>query len=155
MNPIQARDIKIFSDAANAFFIQTTGTHASVRTAYLLEDNEAVHWSDYQSCIELGGQYRGMVAFSAPRLMLTNVLLKIGEKDYSDANHNDITGEIANQMSGYVRRHFGEGMHISPPKNIRKHDLFIKHDETAHSFVIPITWDQFEAKLFVNIQKVS
>ena len=73
-------------------------------------------WDDYQGLIELDGKYQGSVAFSAPRGLLSHVLLLMGERDYSDASHRDIVGEIANQMSGYARRHFGESMEISPPR---------------------------------------
>jgi chemotaxis protein CheX len=155
MSRIKSDDIKIFSDAAAAFFFQTTGIKAAVRTAYMIEDSEKIHWNDYQSRIDLGGQYHGMVAFSAPRALLTSILLRLGERDYSDATHTDVTGEIANQMSGYVRRYFGEGMHISPPKIISRGDDFIKSGTDVHSFVIPMLWDNYEAKLFVKIKKVA
>ncbi len=155
MSRIKSDDIKIFSDAAGAFFYQTTGIKATVRTAYLIGDQEKIAWNDYQSRIDLGGQYHGMVAFSAPRALLTNILLRLGERDYSEATHTDMTGEIANQMSGYVRRYFGEGMHISPPKTVGQNDDFIKIGTDVHSFVIPMNWDNYEAKLFVKIKKLA
>ncbi len=155
MSRMKAEDIKVFSDAARAFFTQTTNITATVRTAYLFDGDETVRWNEFQSCIDIGGQYQGVVAFCAPRAMLTSVLLRVGERDYSDANHHDITGEIANQMSGYVRRYFGEGMHISPPISIQNNMTFLNALDHNHSFIIPITWDAFEAKLFVNIKKIS
>ena len=115
---LRASDIKIFSDAAMTFFSQTTGHKAAVRTAYMLERVETVVWNDFQGRIELGGAYCGSVTFSAPRGLLTYVLLKMGESSYTDASYRDIVGEIANQMSGYARRYFGECMDISPPKVI-------------------------------------
>lgn len=154
MSRIRADDIKIFSDAANAFFFQTTGIRARVSTAYMLSDEDKVDWSDYQSRIDLGGQYHGTVAFSAPRALLTNILLRLGETDHSHAIRNDVTGEIANQMSGYVRRHFGEGMEISPPSIVGFDDAFAKEGVDNYSFVIPMVWDGYEAKLFVNINKI-
>ena len=41
---LKAQDIKIFSDAAGAFFEQTTRKRASVRTAYLLAAGDPVVW---------------------------------------------------------------------------------------------------------------
>jgi chemotaxis protein CheX len=113
---LKAEDIRVFSDAASAFFLQSTRSKAAVRTAYLMDTAECVVWGDYQGLIHLDGSYRGSVAFSAPRGLLSHVLLLLGESDYSDSSHRDIVGEIANQMSGYARRHFGEGMQISPPE---------------------------------------
>lgn len=153
MSRIKSADIKVFSDAASAFFYQTTGIRASVRTAYLLEEKETFDWNDFQSRIDLGGQYLGMVAFSAPRALLTNVLHRLGERDYSNENHNDITGEIANQMSGYVRKYFGDSMHISPPSTIKQEEIYNGADDGSHAFVIPMTWEGYEARLFVKIEK--
>lgn len=56
---LKAEDIKIFSDAATAFFQATTGSKASVRTAYLLPSDDVAVWNDFQGLIELKGKYRG------------------------------------------------------------------------------------------------
>lgn len=148
---LRADDIRVFCDAAAAFFQQTTGRRAAVRTAYLLAGRDpGAGSSDFQGVIELSGHYRGSVEFSAPRSLLSHVLLKLGEGDYSEASHRDIVGEIANQMSGYARRHFGEGMEISPPR------VFAGGGAPAPAagaqpFVIPMVWDHYEARLVVRM----
>ncbi len=150
---LKAEDIKIFSDAATAFFQATTGSKASVRTAYLLQSDEIAVWNDFQGLIELKGKYRGSVAFSAPRGLLSHVLLKMGERDYSEASHRDIVGEIANQMSGYARRHFGEAMDISPPRVIQPSQRPAADGLQAAPFVIPMLWDRYEAHLVVRMAR--
>jgi len=148
---LKAEDIKIFSDAAGSFFEQTTKKRASVRTAYLLDSRDAVVWDDYQGLIELDGKYQGSVAFSAPRGLLSHVLLLMGESDYSDASHRDIVGEIANQMSGYARRHFGESMEISPPQILTERRAPGVGAGGAVPFVIPMAWERYEAHLVVRM----
>lgn len=150
---VKAADIKVFSDAAMAFFKATTGSPATVRTAYLLADPEVAVWNDFQGLIELSGKFRGSVVFSAPRGLLSHVLLKIGERDYSEASHRDIVGEIANQMSGYARRHFGESMDISPPKFIAATQKPADGAIRLSPFVIPLVWDRYEAHLVVCMEK--
>ena len=152
---LQAEDIKVFSDAAMTFFSQTTGHKATVRTAYMLDSLETVVWNDFQGRIELGGTYCGSVTFSAPRGLLTYVLLRMGESSYTDASHRDIVGEIANQMSGYARRHFGESMDISPPKVITQIEGVTPPVVNAVPFVIPLLWDRYEAHLVVRMGKVA
>jgi chemotaxis protein CheX len=151
--PLKAQDIKVFCDAASAFFQQTTGSRAAVRTAYLQPAAERAVGNDYQGLIHLSGGYRGSVAFSAPRGLLSHVLLKLGEGDYSDASHRDIVGEIANQMSGYARRHFGEAMKISPPQVVSASDARPASDGGDPPFVIPMVWDRYEACLVVRMAK--
>lgn len=152
---LKVQDIKIFADAAMAFFAQTTGHKAAVRTAYLLEHGETVVWNDFQGRIELSGNYRGSVTFSAPRGLLTHVLLTMGESSYTDASHRDIVGEITNQMSGYARRHFGEAMKISPPRVITQIEGVAAPVFEAAPFVIPMLWDRYEAHLVVRMGKVG
>ena len=152
---LKVEDIKIFSDAAMAFFVQTTGHKAAVRTAYLLDGDETVVWNDFQARIELGGHYRGSVTFSAPRGLLTYVLLKIGDSNYTDASHRDIVGEITNQMSGYARRHFGEAMDISPPRVITQVEGVAPTAFEAAPFAIPMLWDRYEAHLVVRMGKTG
>ncbi len=152
---LKVDDIKIFSDAAMAFFSQTTGKEATVRTAYLLEGDDTAVWNDFQGCIELGGNYRGCVTFSAPRGLLTHVLLIMGESSYSDASHRDIVGEITNQMSGYARRHFGESMDIMPPKLVSANDGAMAPHVGVAPFVIPMLWDRYEAHLVVRMGKAT
>ena len=156
-NRLKVEDVKVFSDAALGFFAQTTGHKASVRTAYLLDGAGPTVWNDFQGRIELAGRYRGSVTFSAPRGLLTHVLLSIGESDYTDASHRDIVGEIANQMSGQARRHFGEAMDISPPRVIDRDQA--RHEANQHQaqgmapFVIPVQWDRYEAHLVVQMEQ--
>lgn len=152
---LKAADIRVFAEAASNFFEQSTRSKASVRTAYMMETSEAVVWNDYQGLIELDGSYRGSVAFSAPRGLLSHVLLLMGESDYSDASHRDIVGEIANQMSGYARRHFGENMEISPPKVLVERRGLAKSGLEGAPFVIPMNWDRYEAHLVVSMQRAS
>ncbi|HVE52940.1 MAG TPA: chemotaxis protein CheX [Ramlibacter sp.] len=149
---LRPEDIRIFSDAASAFFQQTTGSRAAVRTAYVVPEREAVEWDDFQGVIELSGGYRGSVSFSAPRGLLSHLLLTVGEGDYSDASHRDIVGEIANQMAGYARRHFGEAMDISPPRVLAAGDRPVPAYR-SQPFVIPMRWDRYEARLVVSVAR--
>lgn len=133
-----------------AFFSQTTGHRAAVRTAYMLGSEETVVWNDFQGRIDLSGHYRGSVTFSAPRGLLT-----MGESSYTDASHRDIVGEITNQMSGYARRHFGESMNISPPRVITQDEGVAPPGFNAAPFVIPMLWDRYEAHLVVRMGKAG
>ena len=152
---LQPADIKVFSDAATAFFNQTTDRPARVKTAYLLPMAQNVIWDDFQGMISLSGDFRGSVTFSASRGLLSQVLLLLGEGDYSDASHRDIVGEIANQMSGYARRHFGQRMDISPPRVLMP-DTQYQHEAPLNTapFAIPLLWDGYEAHLVVQMASV-
>ena len=63
-------------------------------------------------------------------------------------------GEIANQMSGYARRHFGQTMDISPPRILTKPGDLTDVAPGAVPFVIPLMWERYEANLVVRMTSV-
>ena len=68
---------------------------------------------DYTGVITVSGRRSGIVYFSAPRGMLTVLLMKMNESDVSHENLCDLVGEVANTISGNVRRDFGKDFAIS------------------------------------------
>jgi chemotaxis protein CheX len=91
------------------------------------------------------------VYFTAPRGMLTVLLMRMQETDTSDENIKDLVGEVANTISGNARRDFGKNFVISVP-------IVIAHDAekiTAphnRAYVIPINWRTHSAKLVVCLE---
>jgi chemotaxis protein CheX len=92
------------------------------------------------------------VCFSAARGLLTHVLLTLGEKDYSEDSHRDVVGEIANTLSGRARRHFGEGLEISPPESFAARTRRVYPRATGRPVAIPIDWNGYEASLVVHLE---
>lgn len=150
--PLRPQDIEVFTEAITHYFNASTGEKASVRSAYLLERGGPVIWNDFNGLIEISGDYHGSICFSAPRALLSHVLLKMGESVFTDERHGDIVGEIANTLSGRARRHFGEGLGISPPRLLEYPSSGI--EAMAHSlpYAIPLRWHGYEANLVVHLE---
>ncbi len=53
--------------------------------------------------------------FTAPKAMLTVLLMKMQENDFSHETMRDLVGEVANTISGNARRDFGRDFVISVP----------------------------------------
>lgn len=156
MHPeLRPDDLEVFAEAITHFFSTATGEPAGVRSAYLLEPRHAELWNDFNGLIEIGGDYRGHVRFSAPRALLSHVLLKMGETVFTDERHGDIVGEIANTLSGRARRHFGEGLRIAPPRLLDAAPLAERPAEAppgaARPYAIPLRWHGYEAHLVVQL----
>lgn len=148
---LRPEDIEIFSEAITHFFNTSTGETAAVRSAYLIEQGPPIIWNDFNGLIEISGDYGGSVCFSAPRALLSHVLLKMGESVFTDERHADIVGEIANTLSGRARRHFGEGLRISPPRLLNYPDRLPELPATAQPYAIPLLWHGYEASLVVQL----
>lgn len=150
---IHGDDVAVFSAAIVEYFTVTTGRKAEVRSAYLLDADGAALWNDFNGCIAIGGDYRGIVRFSAPRDMLTHVLLAVGEQQFTEDRHRDLVGEIANTLSGRARKHFGDGMEIAPPQTLQgvAGGPLAVAGQGATPYAIPLLWHGYAADLVVTL----
>lgn len=147
---LSAEDIEVFSEAITHFFTTITGETAQVRTAYLLTHVPPVCWNDFNGMIDIRGELQGSICFSAPRAMLSHVLLKMGEEVFTEDRHADMVGEIANTLAGRARRHFGESLAITPPRLVSR-NAPESIAACASSYAIPLTWHGYEADLVIQL----
>lgn len=148
---LRADDILVFSEAVREFFATITSERAEVRSAYVLQSEEAILWNDFNGLIEVAGGFSGCIAFSAPRGLLSHVLLRMGEQEFSEASHCDVVGEIANILSGSARRHFGESLKISTPTALPGRVGRVPRRGDSAAYAIPLRWNGYEADLVVNL----
>jgi chemotaxis protein CheX len=143
-------EIRTFIDGTTNYFEVTAQQAASVGSPYLVTDGNPGSY-EYTGVISISGARKGLVYFTAPRGMLTVLLMRMQETDTSDESIRDLVGEVANTISGNARRDFGKNFVISVP-------VVLAHDEekvtTPHprSFVIPINWRTHSAKLVVCLE---
>ena len=83
--------------------------------------------------------------------MLTVLLMKMQENDFSHETMRDLVGEVANTISGNARRDFGRDFVISVPSVLAGERPEIPQKPGARSFVIPINWRSHSAKLIVSL----
>lgn len=147
---VDERDVRIFVDALARFFEATTGLAASVRTAYRVCAPESLRPGDFLGEIPVSGAYGGSIEFVAPRGLLSHVLLRMGERDFSDAVHLDLVGEIANQVAGYARRVYGETLAIAPPR-VRSTGPDERLTADGRLYAVPMAWNDYQATLLVRL----
>jgi chemotaxis protein CheX len=142
-------ELRTFIDGTTRFFETLTNQPASVGSPYLVTDGKPGAY-DYSGVIQVSGARKGIVFFTAPRGMLTVLLMRMQETDTSEENMRDLVGEVANTISGNARRDLGKGFVISVPSVVTNTDSVV----TPHprSFVIPINWRTHAAKLVVCLQ---
>jgi chemotaxis protein CheX len=107
---------------------------------------------DYTGVIDISGKREGIVYFTAPRAMLTVLLMKMQETEYSHETMRDLVGEVANTISGNARRDFGRDFVISVPSVLSGEDAAIPVAAQIRPFVIPINWRSHSAKLVVALR---
>jgi chemotaxis protein CheX len=106
---------------------------------------------DYTGVISISGKREGVVYFTAPKAMLTVLLMKMQENDFSHETMRDLVGEVANTISGNARRDFGRDFVISVPSVLAGEKPDLPQKPGSRSFVIPINWRSHSAKLVVSL----
>ena len=102
--------------------------------------------------ISVSGPHTGIVYFTAPRILLRHLLVSIGEPDTSDSIMMDLTGEIANTISGNARSEFGEEFDISTPNVISGVPDEEQLPRAVRSFVIPLKWKNYQAAIVICLK---
>jgi chemotaxis protein CheX len=104
---------------------------------------------DYTGVIQVSGKRSGLVAFTAPKSMLSVMLMRMQETDMSHENLCDLVGEIANTLSGNARRDFGHQFQISVPAVLTGRGGQIDYPKNSRPIVVPIAWRNYHARLIV------
>jgi chemotaxis protein CheX len=148
---VQEQELKTFVEGTTSYFEIAAQQPASVGSPYLVTDGvPAMH--EYTGVISISGRREGVVCFTAPKAMLTVLLMKMQENDFSHENMRDLVGEVANTISGNARRDFGSEFVISVPSVIAGERTEPPAVPGARSFVIPINWRSHSAKLVVTLK---
>ena len=140
--------VAVFVDGVLNYFDTTVQQSAQCGTPHLaLSDKPEI--SDYTGVIQVTGKRSGMVAFTAPKSMLSVMLMRMQETDMGHENLCDLVGEIANTLSGNARRDFGHQFQISVPEVLSGRDSKLEYPADTRPIVIPIDWRNYHARLIV------
>lgn len=144
-------ELRVFIQGAMRYFQQITRRPAEIGAAYLANPRDAPAY-DMTGIIGVSGARKGVVYLTAPRSLLNNVLLAMGETELSHHMHMDLAGEIANTVAGNAREHFGSQFMISVPIVVAGTLETVKLPEHIRSFVIPLTWQRENAAVVVCLE---
>ncbi|HET7202649.1 MAG TPA: chemotaxis protein CheX [Steroidobacteraceae bacterium] len=148
---LEEQDIRAFVYGTTHYFEVAAQQAASVGSPFLVtQGRPEIH--DYTGVIGVSGRRSGVVCFSAPRGMLTVLLMKMNESNVTHENLCDLVGEVANTISGNVRRDFGRDFAISAPTILTGNGARIDVPGGCRPVVIPINWRSHAAKLVVCLQ---
>ena len=107
---------------------------------------------EFNGVIAVSGRRNGIVYFSAPRAMLTVLLMKMNESNVSTEYLCDVVGEVANTIAGNVRRDLGKDFAISVPTVVSGAGSAVALPAGTRPVVIPINWRTHVAKLVVCLK---
>src|ERR1700722_9703637 len=102
---LQVEELKTFVEGTTTYFKDAPQQLSAIESPRLTDPPPAVH--DYTGIISISGKREGVVYFTAPKAMLTVLLMKMQDNDFSHETMRDLVGEVANTISGNARRDFG------------------------------------------------
>jgi chemotaxis protein CheX len=145
---LDEQDIRAFVYGTTRYFEVAAQQAASVGSPYLVTKG-LPEMHDYTGVISVSGRRSGIVYFSAPRGLLTVLLMKMNESNVSHEYLCDLVGEVANTIAGNVRLNFGRDFTISVPTVVAGTGQTIELPAGNRPVVIPINWRSHVAKLVV------
>ena len=143
-------EVNVFIDGVLRYFTDAVNHAAVCGTPFLATDQQP-EISDYTGMIQVSGKRAGVVLFTAPKTMLSVMLMRMQEPDMSHENLSDLVGEIANTLSGNARRDFGHQFDISVPEIISGKGSSVTYPAGVRPIVIPIDWRNYRARLVVAL----
>jgi chemotaxis protein CheX len=144
-------EVGVFVDGVLNYFGNSVQQSAQCGTPHLAL-GEQPDISDYTGVIRISGKRAGLVAFTAPKNMLSVMLMRMQETDMSHENMCDLVGEIANTLSGNARRDFGHQFQISVPSVIAGRGGTLDYPAASRPIIIPIDWRNYHARLIVCLR---
>ena len=144
-------EVGVFVGGVLHYFGTTVQQAAQCGTPHLAL-GERPEMSDYTGIVRVTGKRLGLVAFTAPKSMLSVMLMRMQETDMSHDNLCDLVGEIANTLSGNARRDFGQQFTISVPSVIVGRDGKLDYPQSSRPIIVPIEWRNYHARLIVCLQ---
>lgn len=145
---INDAEVSVFIDGVLRYFESSVNQAAVCGTPFLALQ-QAPEISDYTGIIRISGRRTGLVAFTAPKTMLSVMLMRMQEPDMCHENLSDLVGEIANTLSGNARRDFGHQFNISVPEVRSGKGGAVDFPANQRPIVIPIDWRNYHARLVV------
>jgi len=144
-------DLHFFIDSILNYFKEVTGEDASTGIPYIKGDEPIV--MEYTGIIGISGKRKGSVYYTSNKAMLIELgKIILGTEDFGSDEIKDLVGEIANTISGNVRQAYGSDFMISVPVVVEGEAKDIKLPHELQTFVIPLTWSNFESFLVVCLE---
>jgi len=144
--------LETFINTIINYFESTYKINISIGSPYLISSPSELQ-GDFTGIINISGRYQGSCYFSTPKSLLQTVLksLSVNIDLNSDVVLTDLTGEIANILSGNARAELGEDFIISIPTVYRGKASLEAISSNERTYAIPITWNSEKAFLGVTL----
>ncbi len=144
-------ELKYVVDTTVNFFKETTGAPAECGVPYT--KNGSPIMLEYSGIIGISGKRKGSIYFTSGQNLLQSMARKmLGVKEVGTDDFKDLSGEIANTISGNLRKVFGREFHISVPVIVEGQARDIKLPRDIDAYIIPINWNGNKAYLVVGLE---
>ena len=144
-------EVGVFVTAVLHYFATAVQQPAQCGTPHLALNGHP-ELADYTGVIRVSGRRTGVVAFTAPKSMLSVMLMRMQETDMSLENLKDLVGEVANTLAGNARRDFGQQFQISVPEVVAGREGRLEYPAGSRPIIIPIEWRNYHARLLVCLR---
>jgi chemotaxis protein CheX len=145
------KDVKAIIDATTSYFEQYGTVHAQVGVPYIKGDKTIL--LDYTGIIGISGIRKGVIYITTTKKMLEELIKAVsGIQSFGTAEIIDMSGELANTISGNIQKVFGSHFMISAPSVVQGKPNDITIHLTNPTYIIPVTWNSEEFFITISLE---
>jgi len=143
---------QVFIDSIHHYFEEVTGEESKVALPYIVDNDEDL-LDDVAAMIGISGSRKGFVYFTGPDALFKELLeFILHDTNPTDEDVADMAADIANTVSGNVRRSFGADFMISVPAILSGNSKHIKLPGLEPIYTIPIKWRQHKSHVVIGLK---
>lgn len=146
---MDVKHFSVFIETVSHYFETISDRPAKIFAPFLAQE-VSPYICDYTGKITISGDYAGSVYVSAPRAMLSKLLIMLGITSDRDRKMADLVGEISNTLAGNARRELGDKFILSTP-TVFNDAVALPEALIKQRMVIPVSWQQMKANVILDL----
>ena len=145
------KDIQAIIESTTSYFEQYGSETPNVGVPFLKGENTVL--LDFTGMIGISGNRKGVIYITTTKKMLQELVTSVsGLTDFGDAEIRDMSGELANTISGNIQKVFGSQFMISAPSVIEGKPTDITIHLSNPTYIIPVNWKNEEFFITISLE---
>ena len=145
------KTVNVFIDSIENYFTTLTGISVKTNPPFVKTPDQLL-LKECTGMIGVSGVKKGFIYISGSLGMYKDIIQRyVGLNSPTEDDMLDMSGELSNVVSGNVRETYGDEFMISVPIVFKGKPNSIKFPDDVPIYVIPFTWNAFEAYMVVGL----
>lgn len=145
------KTVNVFVNSLENYYSHLTNISPQIKAPFV-KNREELMLKECTGVIGISGIKKGFIYISSSLEMFEDLIRRyVGISTPKESDMLDMAGEMANVVAGSVKETYGEDFMISVPMVFKGKPNTLRFPDDVPIYVIPLTWNDFEAYMVVAI----